>query len=82
MGGLAHPVYSVKCEQVNECMSREGEGEQWELGMERCTQASYEVSVTNILALTLTARGGLRSILNNNNMIIFVLLQKCWATEL
>lgn len=79
MGGLAHPVYSVKCEQVNECMSREGEGEHWELGMERCTQASY---VTKILALTLTARGGLRSILNNNNMIIFVLLQKCWATEL
>lgn len=63
-------------------MSREDEGEHWELGMERCTQASYEVSVTKILDLTLTARGGLRSILNNNSMIIFVLLQKCWATEL
>lgn len=62
-------------------MSREDEGELWELGMERCTQASYEVSVTKILALTLTARGGLRSILNNS-MIIFVLLQKCWVTEL
>lgn len=26
-------------------MSREDEGEPWELGMERCTQTSYEVSV-------------------------------------
>ena len=26
-------------------MSREDEGQPWELGMERCTQRSYEVSV-------------------------------------
>lgn len=42
----------------------------------------FEVCYKRILTLIMTSRGNHGNILNNNDVIIFMLLQKYWATEL